>query len=703
MQQDGDEKAIGLNVSEILTLRFLYRSRRLQQRDQSYAPNDSYNQIISYCYHDITKLSVDAVVNGANRAMKVTGGETLNNAIHRAAGPALARETKTKGRIRNQAVLTGGYRLPSKHVIHVLRPGYSSSKGMRQFNQLIDCYRNAFKVAIEHQLKTIAFPCLGTGGVGFPARVAARIILQEVREYLDGHPQHGLERIIFCVNTAADEKAYVDFLPVYFPPTHDDLETARFSVWSEDRAAVVDQVLDARNEIHKVSWELGIGFSQSVPNFTQDILDHISVIDLALASIRRFLLWSNELNQALRDLKLVCSVMQLFCGNITEIVELAKDHTKLGQSNDESIWDDYVADSNKRHGRGPSELLKDCRKFAENLDSMITRKGVEMDEIMGMVDIRQKLEHYKVKQRGGFDAEGTQDHLNEVLYTREFQRETIAQSRDTVKIHQIPSIAQLYKLGELEEKPTLAHPSTPFNDKICLVREDITKLEVDVMVNSTDAAFEGIGTLARTVFLKGGVQLREAVRIVGECKAGDVKLTEGYLLPAKHVLHVVPPDQFRAETKDIMRKIYREVLHTAVTLRATSVAFPCIGKPQVSIDFLIVALTSLRYRFAELPRASVRIPSLGRGQALLRVGSTRQLDREDCICGVLLQRRIRLQKPYTGILSSAICWAWPNTICVSHKAGHRCFCSFDFIRNAASDVIWVYWRSLPVSTSRKVI
>jgi O-acetyl-ADP-ribose deacetylase (regulator of RNase III) len=584
MQQDENEKAAGLTVSEIPTLRFMYRSRRLLQRDQSYAPNDSYNQIISFCYHDITKLDVDAIVNGTNWAMKVFAGETLNNAIHRAAGPALARETKTKGRLKNQAILTGGYKLSSKYIIHVLRPGYSNSKGMRQFNQLVDCYRNAFKLAIEHQLKTIAFPCLGTGGVGFPARVAARIILQEAREYLDGHSQHGLERIVFCVNTAADEKAYVDFLPVYFPPTHDDIETARSSVWSEDRAAVVHQVLDTRNEIHKLSWELGIGFSQSVPNFAQDVLDHVSAIDVALASIRRFLLWSNELNQALRDLKLICSVIQLFCGNMTEIVELAKDHTKLGQSNDKSIWDDYVADSEKRHGSSPSELLKVCRRFAEGLDNMITQKGVEINEIMGMIDIRQKLERYKVKQRGGHDAEGTQDHLNEVLYTREFQRQTIAQSRDTVKVHQIPSIAQLYKLGELEEKPTLARPSVLFNDKVCLVREDITKLEVDVMVNSTDAAFEGIGTLARTVFLKGGVQLREAVRMVGECTAGDVRLTEGYLLPSKHVLHVVPPDQFRAETKGIMRKIYQEVLHTAVTLRATSIALPCIGKFQVDID-----------------------------------------------------------------------------------------------------------------------
>jgi O-acetyl-ADP-ribose deacetylase (regulator of RNase III) len=62
---------------------------------------------------------------------------------------------------------------------------------------------------------------------------------------------------------------------------------------------------------------------------------------------------------------------------------------------------------------------------------------------------------------------------------------------------------------------------------------------------------------------------------------GEVKLSEGYLLPAKHILHVVPPEQFRKDTKDVLRKIYREILHTAVTLEATSIAFPSIGTHHV--------------------------------------------------------------------------------------------------------------------------
>jgi O-acetyl-ADP-ribose deacetylase (regulator of RNase III) len=522
----------------------------------------------------MTRLKVDAIVNVSNRAMKETKGWTLNSAIHKAAGPALARETKPMGKLEKEAVLTGGHNLPSKHVIHVARPGYSSSEGMGQFNQLVDCYRCAFKVAFDNQLKTIAFPCMGTGGVGFPSRVAARIALQEVREYLDAHSDHKLERIIFCVNTAANEQAYIDLFPVYFPPTHDDLEAARSSIWSEDRGAVARQVLDTRNEIQKISVDLKRGLSLSVPDFPEGVLGRLSAMDLALASIRRYLLWSNELNKNLRDLKLVCSVVQLFCGNIAEIIDLAKDHASLGQRSDKSIWDEYVSDMNDRHKMDPLRLLNLCCKFIQGLDHMITRDGVEL---VDMSDLRQKLERYKVKQRGARDAEGTQDHLNEVLYTREFQRQTIAQSRDTVRLHQIQSMSQLYKLGELEEKPTLAHPSAMFNHTICLAREDITKLEVDVMVNSTDKTFGGIGTLDRTVFLKGGVGLREAVKAFGQGKEGDVRLTGGYLLPAKHLLHIIPPELYRKDTKDILRKIYREILHTAVMLRATSIALPSIG------------------------------------------------------------------------------------------------------------------------------
>jgi O-acetyl-ADP-ribose deacetylase (regulator of RNase III) len=367
----------------------------------------------------------------------------------------------------------------------------------------------------------------------------------------------------------------LDFFPVYFPPTHGDLDAARSSIWTEDRAALALQVLDTRGVVQKVFADLNTGLSLSISDFPKSILDDLSGIDSSLSSIRRYLVWKKELKTSLRDLKLACSVMQLFGGSITELIELAKDHASLGQRSDKSIWDDFVSDMIDRHGTDPSSLLKVCRSFFVWLDQIITVEYIELDDIP---DMRRKLERYKFWVRDARDGAGTQPHLDEVLYTREFQREATAHTRDTVKLHQIQSIQQLYKLGELEEKPTLAHPSAIFNNAVCLAREDITKLEVDVLVSSTDMTFAGMGTLDRIVFLKGGSELRQAVTAFGTCKEGDVKVTKGYLLPAKHVLHVIPPEQLRKDTKNVLRNIYREVLHTAVAMRATSIAIPSIGK-----------------------------------------------------------------------------------------------------------------------------
>ena len=211
-EEKGHKQPI-LTVSEIPTLRSLYRSQRLMQRDQSYAPNDVYNRTISFCYYDLTRLEVDAIVNSANSHLKVTRApNTLNYAVHKAAGPGLAKETKSKAKVKpGQVELTHGHDLPSAWVIHAVRPQYSGSKGMGQFNVLTECYRSALKMATNYELKKIAFPCLGAGGCHFPSRIAARIALQEIREYLDAHSGDFFERIIICVNSALDEKAYVRY------------------------------------------------------------------------------------------------------------------------------------------------------------------------------------------------------------------------------------------------------------------------------------------------------------------------------------------------------------------------------------------------------------------------------------------------------------------------------------------------------------
>ena len=185
-EHDTEYRVPVLSISEIPNLRSLYRSRRLLQRDQSFNPNDSFNQVVSFCYHDLTRLKVDAIVNSSGTSLKPTSTQsTLNYTIYKAAGPGLTTEGKSKPKVKaGQVELTHGHELPCSWIIHASRPNYSG-KGMGKFNVLTECYRSALKMAVNYEFKTIAFPCLGTGGCGFPSRVAARIALQEVREYLD--------------------------------------------------------------------------------------------------------------------------------------------------------------------------------------------------------------------------------------------------------------------------------------------------------------------------------------------------------------------------------------------------------------------------------------------------------------------------------------------------------------------------------------
>jgi hypothetical protein len=86
-----------------------------------------------------------------------------------------------------------------------------------------------------------------------------------------------------------------------------------------------------------------------------------------------------------------------------------------------------------------------------------------------------------LRKRMGRGEQNVLNQFDEVLYTRQFQQSANAPTRTgVIKSYQIPSIARLYQVGELEQRPTKAIPSTRINHIVCLLREDITRLEVDV-------------------------------------------------------------------------------------------------------------------------------------------------------------------------------------------------------------------------------
>jgi O-acetyl-ADP-ribose deacetylase (regulator of RNase III) len=148
---------------------------------------------------DISRQSVDAIVNAANTSL--LGGGGVDGAIHRAAGPELVAECRLLGGCKTgQAKASKGYQLPAKHVIHTVGPVWQD--GNHHEDQLLaSCYRSSLKVADHLGARSIAFPAISTGIYGFPKERAARIALKEVLEYPG--PIETLLFVCFDAETAA--------------------------------------------------------------------------------------------------------------------------------------------------------------------------------------------------------------------------------------------------------------------------------------------------------------------------------------------------------------------------------------------------------------------------------------------------------------------------------------------------------------------
>jgi O-acetyl-ADP-ribose deacetylase (regulator of RNase III) len=150
---------------------------------------------LDVCVADITTLALDAIVNAANRSL--LGGGGVDGAIHRAAGPGLLAECRTLGGCETGgAKITGGYRLPAKHVIHAVGPVWSGG-GEGEDDLLASCYRAALDLTATHRLTSVAFPAISTGIYRFPADRAARVAVGTVASELAAAPR-GVARVVFC-------------------------------------------------------------------------------------------------------------------------------------------------------------------------------------------------------------------------------------------------------------------------------------------------------------------------------------------------------------------------------------------------------------------------------------------------------------------------------------------------------------------------
>jgi O-acetyl-ADP-ribose deacetylase (regulator of RNase III) len=149
---------------------------------------------------DITTLDVDAIVNAANSGLR--GGGGVDGAIHRAAGPELARAAVAAGPCpTGHAVMTPGFRLQARHVIHAVGPVWYGG-GAGEDEALASCYRKALELAGAAGLASIAFPSISTGIFGFPRERAAAIAQQTVRVEAPAHVS--IERVVFCCFSEQD-------------------------------------------------------------------------------------------------------------------------------------------------------------------------------------------------------------------------------------------------------------------------------------------------------------------------------------------------------------------------------------------------------------------------------------------------------------------------------------------------------------------
>ena len=154
---------------------------------------------------DITTLYVDAIVNTANSSLM--GGGGVDGAIHCAAGMELTEECSTLGGCQvGEAKITKGYNLPAKYIIHTVGPIYGREKG-REAELLGNCYENSLKLAVDNDVKTIAFPNISTGVFLYPIEEAAGIAIDTVNKFLK-EEKHHIEKVYFVSFSDDDNEVY---------------------------------------------------------------------------------------------------------------------------------------------------------------------------------------------------------------------------------------------------------------------------------------------------------------------------------------------------------------------------------------------------------------------------------------------------------------------------------------------------------------
>lgn len=154
---------------------------------------------------NICDLEVDAIVNTARPDL--LGGGGVDGAIHKHAGRELWNECSSLGGCETgKAIITLGYLLPAKHVIHTVGPIYGRENGMES-KLLTGCYAECIALADENKLSSIAFPSISTGSFGFPIYEAAKVVAHVFSMVIQMKLQF-LNKIIMTTHSNSDYQIY---------------------------------------------------------------------------------------------------------------------------------------------------------------------------------------------------------------------------------------------------------------------------------------------------------------------------------------------------------------------------------------------------------------------------------------------------------------------------------------------------------------
>ncbi|KAJ8117089.1 hypothetical protein OPT61_g1642 [Boeremia exigua] len=182
----------------------------------------------------------------------------------------------------------------------------------------------------------------------------------------------------------------------------------------------------------------------------------------------------------------------------------------------------------------------------------------------------------------------------------------------SMPLDEIPTLTLLYKLKKIEPTPEDTpeyKPSATYNDRVSVIRQDITTLAVDAIVNAANTSLLGGGGVDGAIHRAAGPELLDECGTLGGCETGSAKLTDGYELPADKIIHAVGPIYWNKNKDDAARLLagcYKTSLQLAVDNECKSIAFSAIstgvyGYP--SGEASLVALETVRKFLEENEKA----------------------------------------------------------------------------------------------------